>query len=583
MTDSPSLKTTPISEIERLRVYVTEVSAALHSQQEILRKRGMSLPPGTLTSLEQVNHDLKALEKQLLGEGTELGQLRALTETSALINSSLDLDTVLNRAMDEMLRLTGAERGYIILRDAEGGLDFRITRDLENPADTTFQGSQTILGEVLETGRPLRTDNAYKDPRMQGNVSVANMTLRSVVCVPLAYKGSLIGAVYVDNRMRTGVFTTREENLLVAFANQVSIAIENARLFAHAQALLAETAEIQGLMANVFDSIGSGVITTNAQDVITTFNPAAADILARPETTAIAQPLSSVLPKIAADLGGHLKAVRERNASQIIETELDVPERGRVALSLKLSPLKDAHQQIQGAAIVLDDVTEQRERDEKLTILRRYLPPALVENIHQIAGLALGGERRDVTCMFADVRPLSTFPRDLRPRQVMELLNEYLTVATDCVHATSGVIDKYVGTEVMALFNSQLNPMNDHAVRAVETALQMRQAFLAFYARHGIQPNPHFYRIGINSGVATLGNVGSLNRRDFTALGDTINLSHRLLENAQPGQIIVSEEVCAAIQAVGGKLPDGVYFEIREPIKAKGRQQATSVYEVNKS
>lgn len=582
MTDSPSQKTIPVSEIERLRMSVADVFAALRSQHDILRKRGMSLPPGTLSSLEQVDKDLAALEKQLTSEGTELGQLRALTETSALINSSLDLDTVLARAMDEVIRLTGAERGTIVLREPTGILDFRIVRDLENPANTTFQGSQTILSEVLETGQPLRTDNAYKDPRMQGNLSIAHLALRSVVCVPLAYKGTVIGAVYVDNRLRTGVFTAREENLLVAFANQASIAIENARLFAHAQALLAETIDIQELMSNVFDSIGSGVITTNAQDVVTTYNTAAADILRRPEEAAIGQPLKAVLPRITADLDSHLREVRERNASQVAETEIELPERGRVALSLKLSPLQDAQQQTQGVALVLDDVTEQREREEKLNILRRYLPPALVENIHEIAGLALGGERREVTCLFVDVRPLSTFPPGLRPPQVMELLNEYLTVATDGIHQTNGVIDKYMGTEVMALFNSQLNPMDDHAVQAVDAALLLREAFMDFYARNGIQPQPHFYRMGLHTGVATLGNVGSLNRRDFTALGDTINLSHRLLENAGLGQIIVSEDTCNTIQAALGGQPDGIRFEARNLIKAKGRQQATPVYEVFK-
>ncbi len=583
MADQPSQSTLPISEIERLRLIVNEVAAALRSQQELLRKRGMSLPPGALTTLDQVDADLKALEKQLNGEGTELGQLRALTETSALINSSLDLDTVLNRAMDEVLRLTGAERGYIILRDPAGALDFRVARDLEKPDNLTFQGSQTILNEVLDTGQSLRTDNAYKDPRMQGNLSVAHMALRSVVCVPLAYKGTIIGAVYVDNRLRTGVFTAREENLLIAFSNQISIAIENARLFARAQAVLAETIDIQQLMANVFESIGSGVITTNAEDVVTTFNHAAADILARPRDTAIGQPLGAVLPKITADFDEHLKAVRERNISQLTEAELEIQERGRIALSLKLSPLQDAQQQTQGIALVLDDVTEQREREDKLNILRRYLPPALIENIHQISGLALGGERREVTCLFADVRPLSTFPPNLRPPQVMELLNEYLTVATDSIHQTTGVIDKYMGTEVMALFNSQLNPMDDHAARAVEAALLLRSAFLDFYARHGIEPDRHFYRVGIHSGVATLGNVGSLSRRDFTALGDTINLAHRLLENALPGQIIISETTCSLIQAALGPQPDGIYFEARESIKAKGRQQATPVYEVFKT
>lgn len=575
----------PMAELERLRAAAREVTAALQRQQELLRTRGMGLPPGALQSVAQVEADLSSLGQQLQGEQTELSQLRALTETTALINSSLDLEVVLARAMDEVIRLTGAERGYLILLDStDQSLEVRVVRDPENPdAGLGFQGSTTILQEVLTTGQPLRTDNAYKDPRMQDQMSIAQLSLRSVVCVPLTCKGTVIGALYVDNRLRSGVFTAREEKLLVSFANQAAVAIENARLFARLQAILAETTAIKELMANVFDSIGSGVITADAANRVTTFNPAAGEILGIAPEAAIGQPLAAALPRISPDFADHLHRVRERSQSEKLETELDVPERGRRVLSFNLSPLKDSQGQTQGVAIVLDDLTEQREREDKLNILRRYLPPALVENIHQIAQLALGGERREVTCMFVDVRPLATFPPDLRPGQIMEVLNAHFTVATDCIHDHNGVIDKYMGTELMALFNSQLNPMANHALMAVQAALALREAFVAFYAQQGLPPDTHFYRVGIHTGVATLGNVGSLLRRDFTALGDTINLAHRLLENAQPGQIIMSDAAGQHLQSGLGGWPAGIVCEPREPIKAKGRQQATPVYEVFKS
>ncbi len=579
----PNSQTLALTEIQRLRSYVSEVMAALHSQQEILRMRGMSLPPGALQNLENIDKDLTDLEKNLTSEETELVQLRALAATSAMINSSLDLDEVLTRSMNEVIKLTGAERGYIVLQNPEtGGLDFRVASEIEDDrkSDGTFQGSNTILTDVLTTGQPLLTDNAYKDPRIQNSPTIAQLVLRSVLCVPLAYKGEIIGAVYVDNRLRAGVFTERELTIMAAFANQSAVAIENARLFKRVQASLAEITEIKDVMANVFESIGSGVITTDGEDTVTTFNRAAAEILGGIRDEAIGQPLKKVMPKISADFDDYVATVREQNQSGAIEAELETPERGRVALSLKFSPLQDANHQTQGVAMVVDDLTEQREREEKVGIVRKYLPSALVDNIQLIANLALGGERREMTCMFIDVRPLSNFPPDLRPPQVMELLNDYLAVTTDIIRDFQGVIDKYMGTEVMALFNTQLNPMDDHAYQALQAALAMRDAYIDLYQKQGIDPNPHFYRLGIHSGVATAGNVGSLSRRDFTALGDTINLSHRLLENAAPGQIILSDECCGYLKAELGAMPADIRFEEREPIKAKGRQQATVVYEV---
>jgi PAS domain S-box-containing protein len=569
--------THPINDVQRLKVYIAEVIAALNSQAEILKMRGMNLPPGATQNLESIDRDLTALQKHMGGEDTELAQLRALAATSAMINSSLDLDDVLARAIDEVIALTGAERGYIVLRNsASGELDFRVSRDLETGQSSGFQGSQTILNDVIASGQPILSDNAYGDPRMQQVSTIAQMVLRSVLCVPLRYKDQITGAVYVDNRLRSGMFSDREKGVLSAFANQMAVAIENARLFMQAQAYLNDITEIQEVMGNVFSSIGSGVITTTQDDTIRTFNAAAGDILGLAPEIAIGQPLETVIPALKDDIINRI----EQGESAAFEAEFEHAHRGRLVLGLKLSPLKDPEGQLQGVALVADDLTEQREREDRLNILRRYLPPAMVDNIEDIANLALGGERREMTCMFVDVRPFSTFPSELRPKQVMDLLNEYLAVATDCISDFNGVLDKYMGTEVMALFNTQINPQPDHSWQAVVAALEMRERFVELYARQGLDPTMHLYRVGIHSGVATTGNVGSINRRDFTALGDTINLSHRLLENAAGGQIIVSEANIGYIQHALGALPDHIHLQNHDPIKAKGRQQFTTVYEV---
>jgi adenylate cyclase len=581
MVDPGYEQATPGGELRNLRALVEEVDASLRSQREILKRRGMNLPPMVLQNVATVKTDLEKLEGGLVEEQTELGQLRALADMSAMINSSLDLDEVLTQAIDVVINLTGAERGYIILKDLNtGALDFRIARDNELGArrgDGTIQISNSILNEVIATGEPLLADNAYKDERLQGNMSIANFALRSVLCVPLKRKNQVIGVVYVDNRLRAGVFTEREKALLVAFANQASVAIENARLFSSIQKALTEITAIQELMSNVFASIGSGVITTDAVDKVMTFNPAAAQILERQAEETLGKRLSHVLPRIATDFDEHLTQVRENNEAQHIDAEMEVPQRGRIAVSLKLSPLKDADQRTQGVAMVLDDLTDQREREETLNIMKRYLPPQLVANIRSIAELDLGGERREVTCMFVDVRPISTLPKDLRPQQRLEIINTYLSVVTECVHQANGVIDKYMGNEVMVLFNSQLNPMENHAVQAVEAALLIREGFIKLYAELGINPDPHYYRMGMHSGVATLGNVGSLTRRDFTAIGDTINLSKRVEENTQDGQIIISEDTLKYMEGFPAEHIGLVALGERQ---VKGRVQPIHFYEV---
>jgi PAS domain S-box-containing protein len=580
MSSPSSEQTNAIREIQRTREVAQQAATALSAQRDVLRQRGMNLPPQVMSTLQGIDADLKRLEEYLYEEQTELGQLRALANMSAAVTTSLDIDVVLNEAMDIVIALTKAERGYIVLVDRETGtLEFRVIReDSLNPMrGGTPQISSTVLQEVLSTRQPLLADNAFRDERLLGGASVANFALRSVLCVPLMFKDDMIGVVYVDNRLQSGVFTPRELNLLTAFANTAAVAISNAMFYASIQNLLSEITQVKDLMDNIFASIASGVIATDSDGVITTFNRAAQDMLAVKAESSISQPITTVLPRLIVGLEEQLEDVRQSRQGQTFESELFVEDRGRVALTIKLNPLRDSHDTVQGVALVLDDVTQQREREQQLNTIKTYLPPEMVDNIATISGLALGGESREVTCVFAEVRSLYTM-RDIHPREILEILNEYFGLATDAINAHQGIVDKYMGTEIMALFNTQLNPVDNHAARALDAALSLRDRFVELYRRKGINPQPHYYRVGMHTGVCTLGNVGSLSRRDFTAIGDTINLAKRVEENTPFGAIIISEGTRQHIAATTGLAG----YRLGDPheLKAKGREETTIVYEV---
>lgn len=576
----------PLETIAEITALTGQLDEALRKQDDLLQMRNMRLPDSVFNALTVTTENLSQLETRLVAEATELGQLRTLAATTAQLNSSLDLDEVLSEAMDRVITLAGAERGYIILTD-ENPFDLqwevRIASDPEQAGGPpTFKGSRTVVKEVLETGKTLLTDNAYNDPRLGSNATIATMNLRSVLCVPLHLKEQTIGAVYVDNRLRAGVFTPQSQTLLTAFANQAAVAIANARLYAHVQSSIQAITELKDLTDNIFTSIGSGVITTDNEGQIVICNPAAARILGCDAQQVLNTPLLALLPESDVDFASEIQNVRETDRSEIIDVELHSMVWGPLSLNVTLSPLRNGN--TQGVTVVLNDVTQQHENEAMLRVMRRYLPPAMVDNIHTIAALELGGERRETTCIFVDVRPLATFPDELQPPQIMEMLNQHLSAATICIHQTEGVIDKYMGHEIMGLFNSQLNPLDNHAARATEAALAIREAFIALYARMGIKPDPHFYRIGIHTGVATLGNVGSEIRRDFTAIGDTINLSKRIEENASAGQIIVSEDTRQHMgQHPGGLQLADLNLIQRDAIQVKGRQQLTRIYEVFKT
>jgi serine phosphatase RsbU (regulator of sigma subunit) len=156
-----------------------------------------------------------------------------LYRLSQEFNSSLDLDEVLNRVLDEVIQATNAERGFVTLREADGELVFRIARGLEktNIDEPQFQISRSVVEEVAQKGQPVLTSNAQQDERFSSRKSVVNLGLRSIICAPLKVKDAVTGVIYLDNRIQTGIFTEEDLELLGAIAASAAIAIENARLY----------------------------------------------------------------------------------------------------------------------------------------------------------------------------------------------------------------------------------------------------------------------------------------------------------------------------------------------------------------
>lgn len=169
-----------------------------------------------------------------LATGAKRGsELATLYEVTQVINSSLDLTETLNLVMDLLIHLTGAERGCLMMLDEDGALQIRAARQFElGSADSAdLELSHTVVQEAVENAQPVLTTNAQIDPRFSAQESVVGYQLRSVVCVPLHVRGRVIGALYLDNRMKEGVFCEDDLPMLRAFANQAAVAIENARLY----------------------------------------------------------------------------------------------------------------------------------------------------------------------------------------------------------------------------------------------------------------------------------------------------------------------------------------------------------------
>ena len=199
-----------------------------------------------LARLEGLDHALDTIsEDQVNVDGQS--RLVALYEVSKLMGSSLDLDEVLSQTMDAIIQLTSAERGFLMLLDEKGELEVKAARNLnqETLEKEDFLISRSVIRTVAETGEQVVTTNATEDPRFAHQASVVMHNLRSIQCVPLRARGTIIGVVYVDNRVHSGVFEESDLQMLSAFATQAAVAIENARLFTMTdQALAARVSEL---------------------------------------------------------------------------------------------------------------------------------------------------------------------------------------------------------------------------------------------------------------------------------------------------------------------------------------------------
>ena len=210
---------------------------------------------------------------------------------------------------------------------------------------------------------------------------------------------------------------------------------------------------------------------------------------------------------------------------------------------------------------------EARQRKWISNVLGKYVSDSVAKEIMEKGedALKLKGEKKVVTVLFADVRGFTSMSEKLQPEQVVEVLNRYLSKMTDIVFKHEGTLDKYVGDEIMATYNVPLN-LKDHALKAVQTAIEMQKV------ARGMGEELK-YGIGINTGDAIVGNIGSAKRLDYTVIGDSVNLGARLCGKAEPNQILISESTYHLVK-------DKIETKSIGEITVKGKEKPLRVYEI---
>ncbi|MBZ0299011.1 MAG: response regulator [Anaerolineae bacterium] len=214
--------------------------------------------------------------------------------------------------------------------------------------------------------------------------------------------------------------------------------------------------------------------------------------------------------------------------------------------------------------------TKEHEKAQLRGSFERLVPPSIVDQIlAHPESLELGGRRQEISILFADIRGYTAWSENEPPEKVVEMLNDYLSLAAEIILAWNGTLDKFFGDGLMAIFNAP-DEQEDHVHRAADAALALLRAAKDMHERGGYNLS---YSVGVNVGEAVVGYIGTERAMNYTAIGDTVNLAKRLQEYGSPGQVLVEEAVIKRLGNLAQHRPLG-------ELKVKGRKQPAFAYEL---
>lgn len=482
------------------------------------------------------------------------------------ISSEINLTPLLQKVIREVTRLLSAERSTLFLYDRKSGELWSKVGEGLGATELRMKGDAGIAGHVFNTGEIVNIAHAYADLRF--NPAIDKQTgffTRSILCVPIINKhGKTIGVTQVLNKM-SGPFTPEDESRLKAFCAQVSIALENAKLFDDIQ-------NMKNYNESMLQSMSNGVITLDEDYRIITCNSAGLRIIQRRLSDLVQQPAASVFSGPNAWVLERVDRVAESRAADIA-MDGELMFKGKTfSVNATVLPLVSAERKRIGTMIVIEDITAEKRVKSTMS---RYIDPSLADELLTHGDEILGGKSTLATILFTDIRGFTALAEELGPQGTVSLLNEYFTIMMDCLQSQGGILDKFIGDAMMAAFGIPFSTGDDED-RAVRAAISMIRALAVWNAQRAENGLPSVQMgVGINTDVIVSGNIGSARRMDYTMIGDGVNLAARL-EGAckhYHARILISGNTLKRLKGV---------YRIRDVdrVIVRGKSEPVGLYEV---
>lgn len=482
------------------------------------------------------------------------------------VTADIKLGSLLQKVMGEATRLLNAERSTLFLNDEKTGeLWSEVGQGLES-LQIRLPNTAGIAGAVFTSGKTINIPYAYADLRF--NPAFDKKTgyfTRSILCVPIVNKaGKIIGVTQVLNK-RGGPFSSEDESRLRAFTAQISIALENAKLFADVQ-------QIKNYNEAMLESMSNGVITLDSQEKIVTCNEAGLRILRTTSAAIVGRAAGEFFGGANTWIMDKLRQVEvNEEAEHLMDVELQLGEETR-SVNLSVQPLLSMEKKRIGWMLMIEDISSEKRLRSTMS---RYMDPGIADQMVANGAEMLGGKNVPATVLFSDIRSFTTITEQLGAQGTVTLLNEYFTLMVDCIQREEGMLDKFIGDAIMAAFGIPVSHEDDPD-RAVRAAIAMVSELRHWNAtRAGEGKPPVEIGIGLNTDQVVSGNIGSKKRMDYTIIGDGVNLAARLESACKQygARILISEFTYRALRGT---------YRIREVdiVVVKGKTRPVSIYEV---
>ena len=485
----------------------------------------------------------------------------------AQVSSELKLSLLLQKIIKTISKMLDAERSTLFINDEKTNELFTEVGEGLGITQIRFPNHMGIAGSVFTTRETINIPHAYADLRF--NPSFDRKTeffTRSILCVPVLNKeGKTIGVTQVLNK-RGGPFTREDESRLTAFTSQISIGIQNAKLFDDVQ-------NIKNYNEGILESMSNGVMTVSPDGKIVTCNAAGLKILGVSD-------LSEILNMKADEffIGPNKWVVERLNVVEEKSEELELFDaelefRGeKLSVNISFRPLLNVKQEKLGFMIMIEDISTEKRMKSTMS---RYMDSGLADKLLEGGEEILGGKSSIGTVLFSDIRSFTTLTEELGAQGTVTLLNEYFTIMVDCIQNEGGMLDKFIGDAIMAIFGMPF-PHDDDPDRGLRAAISMMTELNAYNkSRINAGKKPIDHGIGLNTDQIVSGNIGSPKRMDYTVIGDGVNLAARLESACKQygARVLISEYTFKNLKAT---------YRTREIDKVivKGKTIPVGVYEV---